>query len=484
MLTNIGEYKKLSLFYGQVWMFAGCGDVSRDANNPQNNSKNPAFKSAECRIEAYCVRSDNTLFPADIAASKLHLGGKEHLCFFVRDSTRRKEYEQILQKTQAHLVRAERLEMAGSIAGRIAHDFNNLLTPLMAYPELIKKKLPEDSQAREDLETIEKTAKQIADINQQLLVLSRRGHYEQEVLNINLVVKDVVSLIRRGTHPEGIEIELNLSDDLFNTRGASEQLLRVIQNLCQNAVDAMGETGTLIIKTENVQLDASLKHYEAVPPGEYIKIMISDTGCGIPAEIMNRIFEPFFTTTKTNHQRGSGLGLSVVHGVIKDHNGYIDLDSEVGRGTAFTLYLPSCHESMKEDTSKIEQPGGAETILIVDDDPMQVKVISRIVRELGYTPLKAQSGEEAVSIVEQVKASENLPDLAVLDMIMGDGIDGAETYERLKEINPRQRAIFLSGYAESAKVAQAQTHGTGVFLKKPIPIKALGKAIREELDRA
>jgi len=302
-------------------------------------------------IEGYCIRSDKTLFPSDIVVSKLKLEDTKLLCFFVRDSTRRKEYERILHKTQAHLVRAERMEIAGNIASRIAHDFNNLLTPLMAYPELIRGKLPEDSQAREDLDVIEKTAKQMAEINQQLLVLSRRGHYEHEVLNINLVIKNVIDLIRRGSTPDGIEIELNLADDLLNMRGASEQLLRVIENLCHNAIEAMGVRGTLTLSTENVKIESSLKHYEMIPAGEYIKVIVSDTGHGIPMEIRSKIFEPFFTTTKTNKQRGSGLGLSVVHGIVKDHNGYIDFDSEVGHGTTFTLYLPACHAAIASNFS-------------------------------------------------------------------------------------------------------------------------------------
>jgi len=431
-------------------------------------------------IEAYCTRKDKSVFSAEIATSQLHLGRELHLCFFVRDISRRKQAEEDLKKTRAYLDRAERLEMAGSIAGHIAHDFNNLLTPLLAYPEFIREELPEGSQARLDLALIEKTAQQIADINQQLLALARRGYYEQKSLSINAVIEDVVMLLKRGGRSAAIEVNLTLARDLFNIKGASEQLLRVIQNLIQNAIEAMGEKGTLTILTENVYLEEPLKNYESVAVGEYIKVVIADTGHGIPENIQDKIFDPFFTTKKATRQRGSGLGLSVVHGIVKDHKGYIDLDSVIGKGTTFSLYFPICREIPSVHPDE-EIQGGAETVMVIDDDPLQIEVTTRIISRLGYTVLSARSGEEAVLLIKQRQAAGPFPDLVILDMIM-EGIDGAETYRQIKEINPAQKAMILSGYAESAKVDLAQSLGAGAYLRKPVGIEKLAKAIRQALD--
>jgi len=432
--------------------------------------------------EAYCRRKDQSLFPAEIATNKLHLGYEKHLCFFVRDITRRKQNEELLRKTRDHLARAERLEMAGSIAGHIAHDFNNLLTPLVAYPEFIRAKLPANSPAHADLDVIVKTAQQIADINQQLLALSRRAYHEQSVLNINAVIETEASFLTRNKMAKGIKLDLDLARDLFNMKGSPQQLLRVIQNLCQNAVEAMGPTGTLTIKTENVHLDAPLKKYELMAPGEYIKVTIADTGHGIPPEIQDKIFDPFFTTRKADKQRGSGLGLSVVRGIVKDHQGFLDLESTAGAGSTFSLYFPTCRDEIKP-VEPAKHYNGTETILIVDDDKLQIEVMTRLLQKVGYTVESALSGEEALRLFATHKGNGQFPNLAILDMVMGEGMDGAQTYQELKAINPKQKAIIVSGYAESPRISLALTLGAGACLRKPVTLEKLSKAVRQELDR-
>ena len=433
-------------------------------------------------VEACCRRRDLSLFYAEIATSLLQLGQAPYLCFFVRDISKRKQDEADLAHTRAQLARAERLEMAGSIAGHIAHDFNNLLTPLLAYPHFIREKLPPDSPSRQDLDIIEKTAQQIADINQQLLALSRRGYYEQRVLNINSIIENVMVLLKRSDQMNGIEVDLRLEKNLMNIKGSSEQLLRVIHNLCQNALDAMGGKGRLTIITEPVYLEAPLKKYESVDQGEYIKVTVADTGNGIPLKIQDKIFDPFFTTKEATRQRGSGLGLSVVHGIVKDHQGYIDLESEEGQGTAFSLYFPVCYEEIAEEEVR-KCTGGDELILVVDDDKLQVEASTRILKKLGYEVVSATSGEGALALMRQLKSEGRSPDLVVLDMIMGSGMGGTETFRRMKEINPKQRAIIVSGYAESAQVGQAQQLGAGAYLRKPVGLEKLAQAIRTELDR-
>ncbi len=455
-----------------------CGLDDEVVRTISDNLTNERFTM----VEAYCERRDQTVFPAEIVASRLAFGGRLHLCFFIRDITKRKESEDDLERARTRLAQAERLETAGTIAGHIAHDFNNLLTPLLAYPDLIKEDLPPDSQGQQDLLLMKKSAQQIADINQQLLALSRRGYYEQVVMNVNDIIEEVVAMLTRASPMEGVEFHLKLAGDLLNIKGGSEQLVRVFGNLCQNAIETMDQQGRLAIRTSNVLVENPLGEREIIPPGEYIKIEIEDTGQGIPAAIRDKIFDPFFTTKKADRQRGSGLGLSVVHGIVKDHKGYIDMHSVINEGTIFTLYLPVCRDDVQDDVPSGDI-SGSETVMLVDDDPLQTEVSSRVLKKLGYKVITAQSGEEAIEMMRARQATQKFPAIVVLDMMMKPGIDGADTYRGMKEINPRQKAIILSGYVESDRVTMAQSLGAGPYIRKPVTMEKLGLAIRNELVR-
>ena len=315
--------------------------------------------------------------------------------------------------------RAERLESAGTIAGQVAHDFNNLLAPLIAYPDFIRESLPRDHASLDYLNEMENSAIKIADINQQLLTLGRRGHYTQETINLNTIVHQVVR--EMGSLPRTIAYELKLDDNIMNITGGSAQIHRLISNLLYNAHDSMNSIGQLTIKTENYYVDEVSVAYGCVPKGEFVKLTIKDTGCGIPEEILQKIFDPFFTSKTTDKKRGSGLGLSVVDAVIKDHHGFIDLSSKVGQGTSFFVYIPATRKSIDEEGLEgIER--GNESILIVDDDEVQRNVTSALLGNLGYKVSLAESGEAAVMFLENKSQ-----DLLILDMIMPPGIDGTET---------------------------------------------------------
>ncbi len=434
-------------------------------------------------IEAYCCRRDSTIFPAEIASNSLNIGSDNLVCFFVRDISKRKEAEKALLAAQEQLAQSERLETAGRVAGLIAHDFNNLLTPLLGYPALIKDELPPDSQACKDLDIIASTAQRMAEINKQLLMLSRRGQCEKRVLDINAVIKHLFDLVSRE-RSDKIMVTLDLAEDLFNILGAEEQILRAIQNLYQNAVDAMGESGKITITTSNVYIEQDSKATKPLTKGEYVKLAISDTGHGIPEEIRDKIFEPFFSTHQhATKRRGAGLGMSVVYGIIEDHNGRIDLESEVGRGTTFFILLPAERQPLDLKAVGNILAHGTETILVADDDQIQVEVLKKILERLGYIVLPATSGEETIAIFEKCKAAGSLPDLAVLDIVMGLGMDGVETFQHLRELNPGQKAIFVSGREVLTRVQEAQAIGGGAFLSKPVAAEKLGAAVREELDK-
>lgn len=379
------------------------------------------------------------------------------------------------KRLQEFAGRAQRLETAGRIAGQVAHDFNNLLGPLVAYPDLIRPHIDPDSKVMKFVGDMQKAALQISEINQQLLTLGRRGHYNQELINLNELLTEVVD--QMYPVPETLKVEVDKASNLMNVSGGRSQVLRVISNLVTNARDAMGDVGTLDIRTENFYVDETSGTSSTVPQGEYVKLTVGDTGCGISPEILSKVFDPFFTTKSAGHSRGSGLGLSIVHAVVEDHHGYIDFTSNPGKGTRFYLYFPISRATAEESVSD-QIVGGDETIMVVDDDPIQREVTRNLLEKLGYQVCAADSGERAIELLR-----EKACDLLVLDMIMRNGIDGAETYKRARALNDSQKAIIVSGFAETGRVEAALNLGAGDFIRKPLTMKSLAQAVRRELDR-
>ncbi len=371
--------------------------------------------------------------------------------------------------------RAERLETAGTIAGQVAHDFNNLLSPIMAYPEFVHEELPHDNQAHAYLDAIENAAQKIADINQDLLTMGRRGHYNQSVLDLNRVVLQAAQEMELKS--KTVTCGLDLCEDLMKIKGGDAQIHRMLTNLIVNARDAMDDIGQITIKTENYYADDASVEFGRVPKGEYIKVTVTDNGCGIPDDIVQKVLDPFFSTKTTDKKRGSGLGLSVVDAVMRDHGGYLDLSSKVGHGTSFYLYFPVTREDITKDGIG-RMVGGSETVLVVDDDDTQREVSSKLLRKLGYRVTTVESGEEAVEFLR-----DNPQDLVVLDMVMPGGMDGTETYRQFLEFSPHQRAIILSGFSEYDQVIEAQKLGAGTFVRKPVTRQKIASAVRTELDR-
>lgn len=370
--------------------------------------------------------------------------------------------------------RAERLETAGTIAGQVAHDFNNLLAPLVVYPEFIRDELPVDHPAKTYLDRIEEAAQKMAHINQDLLTMGRRGHYNQKIINLNSIVKQTISGLK--PFPFSLAIDEKLEPNLMNFMGGSAQIYRAIFNLLNNAKESMHDDGRILVRTENYYVDNISLAYDCIPRGEYIKLTISDTGHGISDDIVQKIFDPFFTTKSTSRKRGSGLGLSVVDAVIRDHKGYIDLNSKIDEGTSFYIYLPAVRESLEGQESDLTS-GGDEKILVVDDDEIQREVSSKLLLKLGYKVSTVESGEEAIEFVKKKPQ-----DLLILDMVMPAGMDGTETYRQILRINPSQKAIIVSGFSESDRVLVVQKMGAKQFIKKPFTAEIMATAIRNELD--
>lgn len=378
------------------------------------------------------------------------------------------------RQMEEQLLRAQRLETAGKIAAQVAHDFNNLLGPFVTFPEMIKQRMPGDELIAEYCDTMVQAAERMADINTDLLVLGMRGSLEHRVVDLNQLVAEALS--HATNVPDTLVVDLKLADDLMYVSGAPSQLLRVLANLIVNAREAMQDQGTLTIQTESVYLDRPLSGYNRVEVGQYVRVTVADTGSGIPPDIRDKVFDPFFTT-KHMHRRGSGLGLAVVKNIICDHKGYIDLESEIAKGTTFSLYLPICGKTPIQE-SEVDIRGGTERLLVVDDDVLQQKVLTAMLEQLGYRVRVAASGEDALDLLREQSA-----DLLILDMVIPGRIDAVETYRRALEIYPEERAIIISGFAEPGRIAEVQSLGAGSFLCKPVNREKLAVAVRGELDR-
>ena len=398
-----------------------------------------------------------------------------------RDITDRLIAEREKLRLQDQLQRAQKMEAIGLLAGGVAHDLNNILSGLVSYPELLLMEIPDDSPMRKPLVTIQKSGEKAASIVQDLLTLARRGVPISEVLNPNQVINEyLVSLEheRIMTINPRIEIKTSLEPNLMNIMGSPVHLFKSVMNLVANAVESVPKGGTITITTSNKFIDKPLEGYDTIEKGDYAILSISDTGTGMTDIDRQRIFEPFYTK-KAMGRSGTGLGLAVVWGTIKDHHGYLEVQSEPGNGSTFTIYFPSTQEQADRNETPFtidEYKGNGEKILVVDDMKEQREIATKILERLGYYVEAVSSGEEALEYLKYKGV-----DLLILDMIMNPGIDGLETYKRVLALNPRQKAIIASGYSDTDRVKEALRIGAVSYIKKPYLLQKIGVAIKEAL---
>jgi CheY-like chemotaxis protein len=376
------------------------------------------------------------------------------------------------------------MEAIGTLAGGVAHDLNNILSGIVSYPELLLLEIPEDSPLRKPLLTIQNSGEKAATIVQDLLTLARRGVATLKPVNLNDVIIEYLKspeyIKLKEYYPEvKVEVVNRLEPDLFNISGSHVHLSKTVMNIMSNAIEAIEGSGRVTVSTKNRYIDKPVTGYDYIEEGDYVVFTVSDTGIGISKEDMERIFEPFYTK-KVMGRSGTGLGMAVVWGTVKDHKGYIDVQSIVGKGTTFKLYFPVTRVKLvkEESPSSIkEYMGKGETILIVDDVYEQREIASRMMKKLGYNVTSVSSGEKAVNYLKHHRV-----DLMILDMIMEPGIDGLETYRQILELYPDQKAIIASGFSETDKVKEAQRLGAGTYIKKPYKIEKIGTIVRAELD--
>ncbi|UCD76961.1 MAG: response regulator [Desulfobacterales bacterium] len=393
----------------------------------------------------------------------------------------RKKAERERQRLASQLQRAEKMEAIGTLAGGVAHDLNNILSGIVSYPELLLLDLPKGSPLISPILKIQESGQKAASIVQDLLTLARRGVARTIVMNINHIVLDYLKSPEheklKSLHVE-IQVETELDPDLLNIVGSPIHLSKTIMNLVTNAAESMPFGGMIRICTQNRYIDRPITGYDDVEEGDYAVLSVSDTGLGISSDSLPRIFEPFYTK-KVMGRSGTGLGLAVVWGTVKDHKGYIDVLSVEGKGSRLTLYFPVTREGLTADKTQAsieDYSGREESILVVDDVKVQREIASGILKKLGYCVTSVSNGEEAIAYMK-----ENSADLLVLDMIMEPGIDGLETYKRILEFRPGQKAIIASGFSETERVKEAQKLGAGEYIKKPYTIEKIALAVKSEL---
>ena len=399
------------------------------------------------------------------------------------DITDRKRAEEERKVLEEHLQRAEKMEALGTLAGGVAHDLNNVLGIVVGYAEMLLMDADESDPIRPGLVNIMNGGQRAAAIVEDLLTLARRGVPGRNVLNLNRIIADCQKspeFENLSLHHPSVKIKTDIDPDLLNISGSSVHIGKTLYNLLSNASEAMAKGGIVTITTSNQYLDKPIQGYDKIREGDYVVLSVSDTGEGISANDLKRIFEPFYTK-KVMGRSGTGLGLAVVWGTVKDHHGYINVESEEGRGTTFTLYFPVTREDISAEAVAVaisEYMGSGESILVVDDVKEQRDLAAGMLRTLNYNVSSVSSGEEAVAYLKEHKV-----DLMVLDMIMDPGMDGLDTYRSILEIHPEQKAIIVSGFSESDRVHDVQALGAGAYVRKPYVIEKLGLAVRNEQRR-
>jgi PAS domain S-box-containing protein len=432
--------------------------------------------------EVEIIRPDGARLPLEVSTRLLFRDGQPYeIQGIARDISERRHAEAERRRLEEQLLQAQKMESIGTLAGGIAHDFNNLLTAILGNTQLAIEGLTPGSQDHELLVEIEQAARRAAALTNQLLAFSRRQRLERQVIDLNATMDELLNMLRRIIG-EDVEIQLDLAPESPAVFADPAQIQQVVLNLAVNARDAMPSGGRLRIATRSVQLDvAESQNFPWTQPGPYAQIVVSDSGAGMDEVVQQRIFEPFFTTKEQG--KGTGLGLAVVDGIVKQHGGFIKLASQAGQGATFTIMVPAAAAPIPSVAPQPQAParGGTETILVAEDEEILRNLAATILRRAGYTVLLAADGEEAI---ETFTKDCTAIDLVILDLIM-PRIGGLEALERMRAQCPDLRALFVTGYG-----ADYDLHGdpTGlppntILLRKPYQVAALNQVVRDILDR-
>lgn len=436
-------------------------------------------KRLESKISFQKTRSSVIVLIAAACLAALIFLWSVTIRFWKIQEKNKKRAEADLEKSQEQFRQVQKLESIGRLAGGVAHDLNNMLSPVLGYSEMLLEDNHGDDHQAKALKEIRNASTRARDLVQQLLAFSRKQVLEFTPVDLNFLLKEFESLLRR-TIRENISIYMDLARPLPLIKAEAGQLEQVVMNLVINAQDAMGEGGELIIETGLAELDERYAaRHKGVSPGEYVMLTVADTGCGMDEQTLENIFEPFYTTKELG--RGTGLGLSTVYGIVKQHGGNIWAYSEPGMGSTFKVYLPVSEERTltPEQTSQpCSDKGGSENILLVEDNRQVRELAFTVLKQQGYTVLAAETGQEAISLINSCSKEVHM---LLTDVVMPE-IDGKQLFERLRSIYPDLKVIYMSGYPETVIARHGMMEGGVNFISKPFSIKALAAKVREVLD--
>ncbi len=434
----------------------------------------------ELPYEVTALRKDGSLFPAQIQTREAEYLGRRVRVSAIRDLTEQKRAEREQQIMEDKLHRSQKMETLGLMAGGVAHDLNNILSGIVNYPELILMGLSDDSPLRKPLNAIRESGRSAAAVVDDLLTLARGVSSPRENNNLNAIVTQYMESPEffnlQGLHNH-VSFRAELEQGLLNISCSTIHVKKTVMNLVTNAAEAIRERGEIVLSTRNQYCDAPLKDFPEMQKGEYAVLSVADTGMGIPEESLDRIFEPFYSR-KVVGRSGTGLGLAVAWNTVHDLNGGITVQSS-NRGTIFELYFPATREDLRETPRVVDITqfkGKREKVLVVDDDEGQQRIALQILTLLNYSGHVVGSGEEALEYLGTEKV-----DLVILDMVMAPGMNGCETYRRILELHPGQKAIITSGFSESSDVQQTLALGARRFIKKPYLVGNIAAAIQDTL---
>ncbi|MFO8089333.1 MAG: PAS domain S-box protein, partial [Desulfatiglandaceae bacterium] len=424
-------------------------------------------------------RRDGSIYDVEISTNAAWFAGQKLIFCVCRDITERKRAEEEREKLQSQLLQAQKMESIGRLAGGVAHDFNNMLSVIIGYAELDIDKTDSEDELHADLQEILGAARRSTDITRQLLTFARQQTIDPKVLNLNEAVESMLKMLRRLIG-EDIDLSWEPGPELWPVKIDPTQLDQILANLCVNARDAIADVGKLTIETDTIRFyEEYCADHAGFLPGEYVLLTVSDDGCGMDRETLDKIFEPFFTTKDIG--KGTGLGLAVIYGIVKQNEGFINVYSEPGKGTTFRLYFPRHAESTEQTEKYVAEEipvGSGETVLIVEDEASILKLTKRILERFGYTVLEASGPEEAMVIAKEHSGGVHL---LITDVVM-PGMNGRELADKLQTDYPKLKVLFMSGYTADV-IARHGILNPGVkFVQKPFSIEDLANKIRQALE--
>ena len=383
--------------------------------------------------------------------------------------------EREIRKLREELLQSRRMEALSTLAGGIAHRFNNALSAITGNADLIEMEFPGDDKIKRYITPMKKSAHQMAHLSNQLLAYAGGGKYNPEVISPTVLLKDTLPLIGDTVHPD-IRVETDLPSDIMSIEADNEQMQMVLSAIITNANDAIEDKGRITISAKDEEIDEDfVKVYPALKPGPYVSITFEDNGKGMDEETKDRIFEPFFTT----HFMVRGLGMAAVYGIIKNHDGWITVDSELGKGTRVVIYLPAAEGKVKEEKEpKTDVVSGTGTVLLVEDEDVVAEVTQTMLEKLGYRVMAAMTGKDAVYIAQTFDGDI---DLALLDIKLPD-MEGGKVYPLIMKARPDLKVIVFSGYAIEGPAREILDAGAQDFIQKPFSIATLSEKLKEVFE--